>query len=106
MEKLTREEALGRTQGTCLKGHLYGTTYNDLVNLFGEPTFPEPSGDDKVQVTWVIEHDEEVFTIYDWKTYSRQETTEELTEWNVGAKVYAGDFITMVETKLTEINKA
>ena len=106
MEKLTREEALGRTQGSSLKGHLYGVTYNDLVNLFGEPTFPEPSGDDKVQVEWVIEHDEEVFTIYDWKTYSRRETTEELTEWNVGAKVYAGDFITMVETKLTEINKA
>ena len=106
MEKLDREEALERIQGTSLKGHLYGVTYNDLVNLFGEPTFPEPSGDDKVQVEWVIEHDEEVFTIYDWKTYSRRETTEELTEWNVGAKVYAGDFITMVEIKLTEINKA
>ena len=41
--------------GTSLAGYLKDTTYTQLVNALGEPTFPFASGDDKVQKEWVIE---------------------------------------------------
>jgi hypothetical protein len=104
MEKLTKDEALGKIGGSSLKGYIF-CKYADLINLFGTPTFDTPSGDDKVQFEWVIEYEGDVFTIYDWKTYDRRYSIEELNQWNVGGKVYAGDFTTMVENKIKEINK-
>ena len=41
-----------------------------------------------------------VFTIYDWKTYDEHYTMNELTMWNVGGKGYAGEFIDKLESKL------
>ena len=89
-------EALETSWGTSLKGYLYAT-YSQLVEALGEPTFPEQSGDGKVQVEWVVDFKGETFTIYDWKTYSRDYTLFELDKFNVGGKSYAGDFIDYVE---------
>ena len=87
------------TNGTSLKGYL-NATYRDLVNVLGEPTFPEESGDGKVQVEWVVEFEGEIFTIYDWKTYDRQYTEYELDRFNIGGKEYAGDFIEYMESEI------
>ena len=87
-----------------------------LVDLLGEPTLlPEDSGDGKVNFEWVVEFDNENFTIYDWKTespeWSIQNTgnKEQASEWfggsrwHVGGKTYAGEFIQEIENKIKEI---
>ena len=89
------------TQGTSLKGYV-NLTYNQLVEVLGEPTFKEESGDGKTQKEWVVEFEDEfgdtnVFTIYDWKTYNVEYTMNELDRFNVGGKAYAGHFIDYLE---------
>ena len=68
---------------------LNGVNYNEIVSVLGEPTYPNPSGDDKVQKEWTMlykgeEGDGFLFYIYDYKTYSAWETTQYLTDWSVG----------------------
>lgn len=82
--------------GTSLKGYI-NATYSQLVKTLGEPTYNEPSGDNKVQVKWVVGFEGNIFTIYDWKTYSREFTENELTIFNVGGTISAFDFINGVE---------
>lgn len=82
-----------------LKGYINATyNYNQLIETLGEPTHDEPSGDEKTQMEWVVEFEGNIFTIYDWKTYSRNYTENELTRFNVGGKTYAGDFIDYIES--------
>ena len=67
--------------GTSLQGE-YLTTYDDIVNTFGEPT--QKGDGEKTTVEWVIKfNDGTVATIYDWK-YGY--TPKDFTEWNVGGK--------------------
>ena len=87
--------------GTSLSGYIQAN-YKQLVEVLGEPTWDEASGDDKVQVEWVCEFDEDIFTIYDWKTYDREYTINELNKFNIGSKVIADDFIEMLEAKIKE----
>jgi len=119
MSKITVYDSLDApdTSGTSLKGHLkYGITYNDMIDLFGDPTFvPEDSGDGKINFEWVVEFETEengyqLFTLYDWKTPNPEwsiENTGQLDQakeffggsrWHVGGKEYAGDFIEFVES--------
>ena len=69
--------------GTWKVGSLNGIYYRDLVNKLGRPSVVG-SGDDKVQVEWVMKYKDEVFTIYDWKTYDPEYTEYELDTWSVG----------------------
>lgn len=90
------------TTGTYLVGYLsYGITYDMLVEYLGNPTFlPEDSGDGKVNFEWVVEFNDELFTIYDWKSPSPEWAKENLgreVRWHVGGKEYAGDFINYIE---------
>jgi hypothetical protein len=96
MKKLEQEEVGNKTTMSSLKGHVK-ITYPKLIKLFGEPTYPEESGDSKVQKEWVVEYKGEVFTIYDWKTFDVEYTMNELDEFNVGGKTYAGEFIQALE---------
>lgn len=93
---LNFQDADGVSFGSAFKGYV-NATYSQLVEALGEPTHDEPSGDEKVQVEWVVEFEENIFTIYDWKTYSREYTENELSMFNVGGKTYAGDFIDALE---------
>jgi len=97
---VNKKKALDLTGGTYKVGTLFGWTYSDLVNLMGEPTLPDPSGDEKVQKEWVIVDGNNVFTIYDWKTYDVEYTITENTQWNVGGKTSAYEFIDKLESKL------
>jgi hypothetical protein len=85
--------------GTYKVGGISGVTYNELVEILGEPTFDEASGDNKVQKEWVCEYDGNVFTIYDWKTFDEEYTMNELTMWSVGGKDKCSDFIDALQTK-------
>ena len=70
--KITNEQsALKLVTGTSLKDRLIGWNYKQLTIAFGEPTFGKVSSDGKVQKEWVFIRttDNQVFTIYDWKTY-------------------------------------
>ena len=105
------------TSGSSLKGHLlYGITYGMLIEYLGEPTYlPEDSGDGKVNFEWVVEYNDDVFYIFDWKTespeWSRLNTgsKEEASlgyggsRWHVGSKTYAGDFIDYIEKEIKEL---
>ena len=87
--------------GTSLQGYI-NVTYSQLLETLGKPTYDEPSGDDKVQVEWVVEFKGNIFTIYDWKTGSREYTENELMEFNVGGTISASDFISAVESKINK----
>jgi hypothetical protein len=94
---LNFQEADSLTIGSSLKGYI-NATYSQLIELLGEPTYNEPSGDNKVQVEWVVSFEGDIFTIYDWKTFSREYTENELKEFNVGGKTYAGYFTDKIES--------
>lgn len=92
--KLSKEEVGIKHNGTSLSGYLPEVRYSDLVKAFGEPTFLEPSGDNKIQKEWVFEdEDGNTFTVYDYKTYDEFFTMNENTDWHVGSKVPAHEFI-------------
>ena len=105
--KITNKEtALKLSSGTYLQDRLVGFNYRQLVTSFGNPTQDTPSGDGKVQKEWVFirESDNEVFTLYDWKTYDADHTMTMTQEWNVGSKVYAGEFVNDLILQLKKKN--
>ena len=75
--------------GTHLVGNVT-TDYDTLVKVFGEPTFPDISFDEKVTKEWVIkfteygdEDESLIATIYDWKQYELG-TPYDIYPWHVG----------------------
>ncbi len=86
--------------GTSLQGYLRGYSYSQLIEAFGKPTYNEPSGDDKVQFEWVFNFKGKTFTLYDWKTYDREYSMNELDTWNIGGKSWYGDFHDALVKKL------
>lgn len=89
MQKLAQpEQSLNEiyeaAHGTHLVGRMYHMYYDDMVRYLGEPSVSQESGDGKTQVEWVFKFKDQVFTIYDWKTYDRDYTLQELTQWNIG----------------------
>ena len=87
MKKLMKHEVGNLTNGTYKTNTLSGVTYYELFNTLGQPTYDNGSDGDKTQVEWVIEWEDEVYTIYDWKTYDREYTINELNTWSIGSKV-------------------
>lgn len=72
------------TTGTHLVSRIEHLYYDDLVRYLGEPSISHESEDGKVQFEWVFTIEDSVFTIYDWKTYDRDYSLQELTRWNIG----------------------
>ena len=77
------------TNGTTLQGYVT-TTYDKLVEVFGEPTYTDADPYEKVNCEWTVEaecrddDDERVykpFSVYSWK-YGRIPTEE--CEWTIG----------------------
>ena len=98
MKVLNQEEVGNKTNGSSLAGYIQ-ITYPQLISILGEPTYPEESGDNKVQKEWVVEYKGNVFTIYDWKTFDVEYTMNELDQFNVGGKTNANDFIEVLSDK-------
>ena len=60
----------GIKAGSSWFGDLIMTTYPKLIEILGQPTFDDNTGQDKTNMEWVCEsRDGFVFTIYDWKEY-------------------------------------
>ena len=79
--------------GTSLQGYIK-TTYDDLVEVFGEPRYT--GGDDKVTTEWDLEFevDDEyvVATIYDWKL---DKTPFGEYRWHIGGHfAFAAEVVT------------
>lgn len=82
--------------GTSFQG-VIKTTYDQLVEIFGKPTFTDADPYEKVNAEWtinstVVEKDQDpddyfykVFTIYNWK--DGRIPTEEY-EWHIGGQDY------------------
>ena len=77
------ENSTDVADGTWKIGSLTGLFFKDLVHKLGHPSVIG-SGDDKVQVEWIMKYKGEIFTIYDWKTYDPEYTEYELYTWSVG----------------------
>jgi len=75
------------TTGTHKIATLTNITYDDLVRNFGVPSINQPSYDDKVQVEWVFEFENNIYTIYDWKTYPHFSTAPGY-RWHIGGFNY------------------
>ena len=69
--------------GTWKIGSLTGLFFKDLVEILGKPTLVG-SDDEKVQCEWIVKFEDQVFTIYDWKTYDAEYTKNELDTWSIG----------------------
>jgi len=72
--------------GTCLQGYAPSDiSYQDLVNIFGEPN-SENDGY-KTDVEWTGTIEGRVFTIYNWKNgpnYGSNINIEDIKEWHIG----------------------
>lgn len=102
-----KKQAVDLTHMSSLKGKLYGITYRDMVNTFGEPTYgPEDSGDGKVNFEWVFKYNNEVFTVYDWKV--SQEYTKYILgrpnelQFHVGGHTNCDNFVKYLERKVAK----
>lgn len=69
-----------QTVGSSLSGKIY-TTYDQLVEAFGAPTFMDYNPDEKIQVEWVLLIDGIVATIYNWKLGY---VPYDLYDWHIG----------------------
>jgi len=72
------------TNGSFKIGTLEDMTYLDIMKRVGPPTIFYDGNDKKVQCEWIFKVNGDIFTIYDWKTYSLDYTLKELTVWSVG----------------------
>jgi hypothetical protein len=68
--------------GTCLQGHVR-TTLAELTEVFGAPTYTQPSPDGKINTEWVLLIDGVLVTVYDWKTDT---TPTGVYDWHVGGR--------------------
>jgi len=102
-----------RVTGTSLNGYLHSEpSYNQLVEVLGEPTYMEESGDGKTNTEWVVEYKGEVFTIYDWKLWmSLKNSPNTSYRWHIGGKgsffkdtPSSDEFIDELEAKLAVKN--
>ena len=67
---------------TSLQGYI-GATYNELVEVFGQPTYGPDAQEDKITCEWVVDIGGTVCTIYDYKTRS---TPYGDYSWHIGGR--------------------
>ena len=65
-------------------GYLEGLTYQNLVDILGEPTYIRKYKGNTWRTMWAVRHKGNLFTIYDWGNQDLRETQEETIKWRVG----------------------
>lgn len=70
------------------------SSFNRLVEAFGQPEYIEAENRDKSQVEWIIEKDGIVATIYDY--YQLNDDLSEIQQWNVGGHNYEASVLVNV----------
>ena len=72
------------SSGTSFHYSTVRTSVNELTKIIGEPTYVINDGEDKVNIEWELEdNNEDVVTVYDWKEY-RKIGYDEKIEWHIG----------------------
>jgi hypothetical protein len=72
------------SSGTSFHYSTVRASVNELIKIIGGPTYESNDGEDKVNIEWELEDDnEDVVTIYDWKEY-RKIGYDEKIEWHIG----------------------
>ena len=88
---------------------LRGVKYVELVRALGKPTLKYHEEGEKSTCTWVVTFGGKVYTIYDWKTYDREYTINELSTWSIGgvsSLVYFKDaLMNLIDASLVSLNK-
>lgn len=72
------------TNGSSRIGSLNHMKYKDIVRRVGPPTVNYDGAHDKVNVEWVFKVNGDIFTIYDYKSWSETYTFDQLNHWSVG----------------------
>lgn len=87
---------------TSLQGYIRAT-YQELVEEFGNPTYSEPSGDEKVNTEWDLFIDDTRVTIYDWKDYDlgKRSRSGEPYRWHIGGTGQSA--VNIVATRLNRM---
>lgn len=96
----TEKEMFEFSNNTHRIGTLANVTYDDLVRYLGEPTLPNPSDDNKIQVEWIFNIDGDGYTIYDYKSPSRDYTLQERTVWSIGGSQRSHEFYEWLENTI------
>ena len=81
------------TNGTSFQDVTFKASVQNLINVLGEPTIQDNTGEDKTNFEWDMETDNgDVFSIYDWKEYRKLDLNEQI-EWHIGShsRNIAGD---------------
>lgn len=94
---LSADEVWNKTNGTRYQDTIE-TSYFNLINLFGLPTFGKG---DKTLCEWVLENSlGDIVTIYDWK--SKTNDPELVSRWNLGCNgdTYSNVFLDQVMEKI------
>lgn len=72
------------SSGTSYHGITLTASVNELVNVLGEPTYEDNTGEDKVNFEWERETiTGNIFTVYDWKE-GRAISKDNQIEWHIG----------------------
>ena len=101
MKKLNIDELDNVNLSGYKVGELNGFTYKQIKKALGKPTFkPSNSDDGKVQYEWVVSYEDKVFRVYDWKTYNKEYTKNNLTTWSVGGNTSCDWFLQTLVAKI------
>ena len=80
-------------RGSSLRGHIHAT-YDELVEVFGEPNILNAEEGDKVFNEWGIrfeDGDDDIYTtIYDWKELDAYDSHIGNYRWHIGGKEHRG----------------
>lgn len=96
---------------TSLKGYI-DATYNELVEVLGEPTYIRVDADDedKISTEWEFNGynwygEETPITVYDWKDYDGglKSRSGEVYTWNIGGTEMCA--VEIVEAKLKHLRE-
>ena len=72
------------TNGSSRIGSLNHMEYKDIVKRVGPPTINYDGAHDKVNVEWIFKVNGDIFTLYDYKSWSETYTFDLLNHWSVG----------------------
>jgi len=83
--------------GTSRIGTLSNIVYDQLYQILGNPTF---TNDDKITVLWVIIYNNQLYTIYDYK--SECDPYIQLKQWSIGGNAMTdiNSFLEFLESEL------
>ena len=95
MKILRSDEVGSKTNGTRYQDEIQ-TSYFNLIELFGLPTFGRG---DKTLCEWVLQDRfGDVATIYDWK--SNVNDPEFVSDWHIGGNDHSYRFIQEIKEKI------